>query len=99
MAELWLRNADVYDSDTGTKLYRSEALYLGRDPRSLVIEIVPTDPRAEAADERKDEHAAQGEHVGQDGTKSEPDDAAAGLRSRAPQAAGKRARRKRKQRD
>lgn len=99
MAELWLRNVAVYHSDSGTKLYESDGLYFGRDPRSLVIEIVPTGRRAGAPDEREDVRARQGEHAEQDGPQPESDHAAAGLRSRAADApAGDRTRRKRKQR-
>lgn len=99
MAEMWLRNVAVYESDSGTKLYESDGLYFGRDPRSLVIEIVPPDRRERAADERKDVHAPQGEHAGQDGAEPQSDHAAPGLRSRSAEAAGgTRTRRKGKRR-
>jgi hypothetical protein len=99
MAELWLRNVAVYHSDSGTKLYESDGLYFGRDPRSLVIEIVPADRRTGASDERKDVRASQRKHAGQDGSQPQSDYAAAGLRSCPAEApTGDRTRRKRKQR-
>jgi hypothetical protein len=86
MAELWLRDVAVYESSSGTKLYESDALYFCRDPRSIVIEIVPSDQPAGEADERK-RRAGKGKHVEQDGTESQSHDSAAGLRSRPAEAA------------
>jgi hypothetical protein len=98
-AELWLRDVEVFDSNTAAKLYGADGLYLSRDPRTLVIEIIPAHETTGAADERKDGRADEGKHPRPDGTQSQSADAAAGLRSRTAQAAGPdKARRKRKQR-
>lgn len=97
-AELWLRDVEVFDSNTATKLYDTDALYLTRDPRTLVIEIIPADETTGAADEREDGRA-KGEHARQDGTQSQPAHAAAGFHARPAEAPGRsKTSRKRKQR-
>lgn len=98
-AELWLRDVQVFDSGTATKLYDSDGVYLSRDPRTLVIEIIPPHGNPGAAHEREAARSRPEKHAEPDGTESESANASARLRPRsAHAAAGRKARRKRKQR-
>jgi hypothetical protein len=97
IAELWLRDVAVYESSSGTKLYESDGLYFSRDPRSLVIEIVPADQHSGAADGREAVRADEREHAGQDGAESQSKNSAAGLRSRPAKAAARNQRRRRRE--
>ncbi len=77
MAELWLRDVAVHESNGGTKLYDADAIYLGRDARTLVIEVLPERQPGGAPDERKDAGTGKKEHARQDGPQSQPKDTAA----------------------
>lgn len=52
-AELFLGHVTVYSSSTSAPLYEASNLYLSRDPRSLVIEVLPTELRTGGKDGRK----------------------------------------------
>jgi hypothetical protein len=63
LAELWLRDVVVYASATGTKLYEANALYLSQDPRSITIEVLPTERHTGADDGRKGLRTVDAEQV------------------------------------
>jgi hypothetical protein len=95
LAELWLLEATVFESATGTKLYEANALYLGRDPRSITVEVLPTDSRKRIEDGREDSRAVDAEQSQPERAQSKPDHSASGLHPGSADSAA-RARRKRR---
>lgn len=95
IAELWLRDVIVYESATGTKLYEASALYFSQDPRSITIEVLPTELRTGAEDGREGIRPVDADQVQPERAQSRPDYAAAGLHPGAAKATAVQSRAKR----